>query len=300
MEIEHVTECPICGNHQFNFVLTGKDLLVSQQLFNILKCNQCSLLLTNPRPTLATIGNFYKSDDYISHSGQSKNAFDIAYHLARRFTLKWKSQLIKRKKRNGKLLDYGSGTGEFLLKMKSVGWSVAGVEPSEKAREKANKLFSNDDKPIVAELDQVGNGSFDAITLWHVLEHVHQLNEVLTHLNHKLNPEGFLFIAVPNYESSDAKIYQENWAAYDLPRHLWHFSRQTMNQLLTRNGFKIIEIVPMKLDAFYVNLLSEKYKHNGKLTLFTIFKAIRQAIQSNHQAKRAMNYSSLIYIAQHA
>lgn len=167
-----------------------------------------------------------------------------------------------------------------------------GVEPTENARLQAQQITG---LPIASSIEEI-KGSFSVITLWHVLEHVLDINNTIDTLVSRLDQTGTIFIAVPNYKSMDSTHYKQNWAAYDVPRHLWHFSQTTMTNLLKQHGLKIKTIEPMKLDAYYVSLLSEKYKA-GKTGVYQYINAIKTARKSNSLAKRTKEYSSLIYIA---
>lgn len=289
--LETISVCPICQGNSFNSFLTVKDHTVTQQNFHLVSCATCGFLLTNPRPPLDEIHNFYKSEKYISHTGGSGSLMDRLYRFARGYTLKWKQKLITAYAQEKTLLDYGCGTGSFLAHMKTNAWNVTGVEPSAEARAKASE------GAIVHEHIESVNGTYSIITLWHVLEHIHDLNKILTELAQRLQASGTIFIAVPNYKSADAIHYKNNWAAYDVPRHLWHFNRQTMTKALANAGFNVQKIVPMKLDAYYVCLLSESYKNPKASTLTRYFHALQQAWISNCAARSTGEYSSLIYIA---
>jgi 2-polyprenyl-3-methyl-5-hydroxy-6-metoxy-1,4-benzoquinol methylase len=216
---------------------------------------------------------------------------DRLYRIARSYTLKWKQQLIASSAQEKTLLDYGCGTGSFLTHMKSKGWHVTGVEPSPDARAKASE------HDTVYENMEGADGRYSIITLWHVLEHIHDLNKILIELGKRLEASGTIFIAVPNYKSADATHYKNHWAAYDVPRHLWHFDRQTMTQVLANAGLKVQKILPMTLDAYYVCLLSESYKDPNASTITKYFRALQQASNSNRAARNSGEYSSLIYIA---
>ncbi|MEO8473512.1 MAG: class I SAM-dependent methyltransferase [Chryseolinea sp.] len=209
----------------------------------------------------------------------------------------WKEKLITRSKPlNKTILDYGCGTGIFLKHCADKHWNITGVEPSEQARAIA---ITNTKASIQPNIISIPQPHFEVITLWHVLEHLRDLNQTLTSLTQKLSKTGTMFIAVPNYKSQDAEFYANFWAAYDVPRHLWHFSKTTMQQLLKQHRLKTTEIIPMKLDAYYVSMLSEKYKHNDHQTLRTLLPAIAIATRSNIMAKRTGEYSSLIYVIRH-
>lgn len=238
--------------------------MVSQELFTIWQCGECSLRFTQDVPDKESIGPYYKSEDYISHTDTDKGLVNKLYRQVRSFTLKQKADLIRRQTsmQTGSLLDVGSGTGAFLNAMKTAGWKVTGVEPDGGARAVAKKQYGID--TMAAEnLFDLPASSFDAITLWHVLEHVHELHGYIEQLKSLLKPSGKIFIAVPNYQSADADIYRLKWAAYDVPRHLYHFSTVAMEALIQKHGMKIETKIPMWFDSFYISMLSSKYK-NGK------------------------------------
>lgn len=291
MNLEKLSNCPLCNSTDIAVHLTATDYTTSLESFKLEKCNACNFVFTNPRPTATAIGNYYQSEKYISHTDGGKGLLDKIYLVARRFTLNWKYNLINAEHPTGELLDVGCGTGEFVSHMKSKGWQVTGMEPSATAREKAAAKI---EQAVYSNLDAVTK-QFDVITLWHVLEHVHLLKETVTKIKSLLKPNGTIFIAVPNHESPDAKAYKHYWAAYDVPRHLWHFSKNTMEELVTEGGLKIDTISPMKLDAYYVSLLSEKYKNPEQNILNRIIKATAAGLLSNFKAKKETNHSSLIY-----
>ncbi|MBL7873085.1 MAG: class I SAM-dependent methyltransferase [Cyclobacteriaceae bacterium] len=218
---------------------------------------------------------------------------DKIYIQARSITLKWKYELISKFKLHGKILDYGCGTGEFLHFMQVKNWKVSGVEPSEIAKHKATQITQSE---ILTDLNSTKD-KFDAITLWHVLEHVHDLNQKINDLINHLNDDGIIFIAVPNHESEDAKKYRSYWAGYDVPRHVWHFSQSNMKHLLNKHGLSLIKTEPMKLDSYYVSLLSEIYKNPNAMSLISMSRAFFSGLQSNRHARKTGSYSSLIYIA---
>lgn len=282
--------CPLCNSGQFNLYLQCKDYTVSQENFTIVTCKKCAFTFTNPRPQAEDLGQYYESKNYISHTNEGNNVLNSLYKIARIFTIREKSTLLEKWSSKGKLLDIGCGTGEFLHHNQQQGWKVEGVEVNKKAREQAeSKLHIK----LHSALQNVpSDSSFDAITLWHVLEHVEDLQETCRRIHDLLDPNGTLVVAVPNLESYDAKYYQQYWAAYDVPRHLYHFSKKSMEQLWLKYGMKVETVIPMKLDAFYVSMLSEKYK-TGKTNLL---KASWVASKSNFKGQSSINYSSLIYI----
>ncbi len=292
--MESITCCPICNETHFTQFLSCKDFTTSLETFSLSKCNTCQFVFTNPRPSKEEIGKYYESDKYISHSGGKKNLIDWIYLLARKRTIQSKHQIIEQNSKGKAILDFGCGTGEFLKELSNNGYKTFGVEPSLTAREKAIKLKAGN---ITQSLSEISAQNFDVITLWHVLEHVHDLNESLRNFHYLLKNSGTIFIAVPNLKSQDAKHYKSYWAGFDAPRHLWHFSQADMKSLLKNNGFQLQTILPMKLDAYYVSLLSESYKNPNRLKIQNYLNAFINAFKSNVKARKNMNYSSLIYIA---
>jgi 2-polyprenyl-3-methyl-5-hydroxy-6-metoxy-1,4-benzoquinol methylase len=258
--------CPVCNNANVVFALNAKDYTVSSEEFGIYHCNECSFRFTNNIPTQDQIGRYYQSNDYISHSDTKKGIVNNLYHKVRSITLSQKKNFVFSftKKSKGDILDIGCGTGAFLNTMKKSGWNTIGLEPDAIASNKAKELYNIDAKSP-EELFNLQEKSFDAVTMWHVLEHVHQLHEYIIQLNKILKDDGVLFVAVPNYTSFDATHYKQFWAAYDVPRHLYHFSPQSMSKLLGMHSFEIVEIKPMWFDSIYVSMLSEKYKNKGNI-----------------------------------
>jgi 2-polyprenyl-3-methyl-5-hydroxy-6-metoxy-1,4-benzoquinol methylase len=292
--MQTISLCPVCERTSFATHLLCEDFTVSHETFSIVKCQGCGLLATSPRPLDDNLGEYYISDNYVSHTNTSKSLIDVIYRISRRFTLRWKLNLVRRRVTNSKnfsLLDYGCGTGDFLKTCKDEGAAISGFEPSDIARSIAVNKIGN---VIASDAAQLKPG-FDTITLWHVLEHVPDLNNILQKLASLLNKHGIIFIAVPNHESPDAQKYANHWAGYDVPRHLWHFSKNNMKLLLRKNKLELIDIVPMKLDAFYVSILSEKYK-NQKSSITSLVTGILAGLASNLKAGKN-NHSSLIYIA---
>jgi 2-polyprenyl-3-methyl-5-hydroxy-6-metoxy-1,4-benzoquinol methylase len=289
---ERLDNCPVCGSPQFTNLMICQDKTVTQESFAIVECKKCRLKFTNPRPTENNVSKYYKSETYISHSDTKKGIINQVYHLVRKYTLRQKLNLINSlQSKEKKLLDIGCGTGTFLETCKKAGWKVAGTEPDPETRQVAIKKT----KVAIEEniLDSFSGSTFDVITMWHVLEHIHQLDGVVARLKKLLTPGGTLIVAVPNCESYDAKMFKEQWAAYDVPRHLYHFTQSTIKTLFQKHKMKVEKILPMKFDAYYVSLLSFQYKE-GKANFLEAFKV---GYASNKWAgQHENNYSSLIFI----
>ncbi|MDH1601163.1 MULTISPECIES: bifunctional 2-polyprenyl-6-hydroxyphenol methylase/3-demethylubiquinol 3-O-methyltransferase UbiG [unclassified Empedobacter] len=266
-----------------------KDYFLTGEKFEIYEDSETEVLYTLPQP-IENLGKYYESKNYISHTDGKKSIFERFYQMAKSINLNNKLELINKVGNGKKILDYGCGVGDFLEHLQKNGYDVLGMEPNDSARKIAQSKIGNE-KVTSTELEH-NDQKFDIITLWHVLEHIPNLNEIIGELKNHLTDNGVLIIAVPNHQSYDAKYYGKYWAAYDVPRHLWHFSDKSMSNLLSNFGMKIDKISPMKLDAFYVSLLSEKYKGNK----FGYFNAIKVALKSNYLAKNNGQYSSLIYI----
>jgi 2-polyprenyl-3-methyl-5-hydroxy-6-metoxy-1,4-benzoquinol methylase len=269
--------------------LTVKDYSVSKETFDLYYDETLDMLITSPQPSLDNLGKYYESVDYISHTDSKRSFFEKAYHFVKSIALKNKLNLINSCSPNkGKLLDIGAGTGDFLLTAKENGWITIGIEPSEKAKAIAVKkgvAFSD-------TTEELESHTFDVITMWHVLEHVPNLENQIKELKRLAKPNGTIIIAVPNFKSYDAKYYGKFWAAYDVPIHFWHFSKTAIKLLFEKEEIKLEKVLPMKFDSFYVSLLSEKYK-NGKMNFI---KAFWIGLVSNWKANRSLEFSSHIYV----
>ena len=272
---------------QENFPLTVKDYLVSNEEFILEFDAEKEMLSTNPQPEASKLSQYYESEYYISHTDNKKGLVPFLYHVVKRRSLKNKLGLIKSLKKDAKnILDIGAGTGDFLSFIQSESMSVTGIEPNPKARELAkNKGFF-----LEEDIKNVKGKLFDVITMWHVLEHIPNLEETIIDLESLLKPNGVLIVAVPNFYSFDAAYYKSLWAAFDVPRHLWHFSKVSMNKLFI-DKFSLLKISPMVFDSFYVSILSEKNK-TGKINFL---KAFFVGLISNLYALSTKEYSSLIY-----
>jgi 2-polyprenyl-3-methyl-5-hydroxy-6-metoxy-1,4-benzoquinol methylase len=286
--------CPACYKNEPVHVFECVDHSFSHEIFSIWQCEGCKLRFTYPIPEETNIGRYYEASHYISHSDSSEGFINKLYKLARRFTLSEKRRFVQRQTGmpNGHLLDVGAGTGAFMNEMIENGWETIGVEPDYGARQKAYQLH----KLSIFEsayLFELSHNSFNAITLWHVLEHVYDLHGYLHQFGNLLKKSGLLFIAVPNYTGYDGSYYQSYWAAYDVPRHLYHFSPRSIEALAAKHEFTIVKRKPMWLDAVYISMLSENYKHGRNRNLVAVFRGVVATVKTIISLKKA---SSLIYV----
>ena len=289
---EKIVKCPICNQGSFSLFLKTGDYFLTREEFIIQQCDGCGFKFVNPRPDKGEIGRYYQSEEYISHDAKKANLFSRIYKLARVHAIKGKYGIVAGHAHAGKILDIGCGTGEFLHYCKSRGLEVTGVEPNDKAREYARKVNGIE---VFNELGEAGisNPTYGCITMWHVLEHVSLLNERMQEVKRVLKDDGVLFIAVPNRISFDATHYGEFWAAFDVPRHLYHFTPETMGELIKKHGFAIVSFLPMKFDSFYVSMLSEKYKNGSSNLLKALYTGLKSNIKAN---SRRHDHSSMIYV----
>jgi 2-polyprenyl-3-methyl-5-hydroxy-6-metoxy-1,4-benzoquinol methylase len=286
--------CPVCKKEDISDSFYCKDFSLTHESFEIIECANCGLLYTYPAPTIDKIAPYYNFPSYISHTDVKEGWMNKVYHSVRQRTLLQKTNWIQSlfTGHKGHLLEIGAGTGAFANAMVQKKWSVTALEPDAASRQRALDTHHINLLPIEM-LDELPATHFDVITLWHVLEHVHDLDHYLSVFSALLKPNGRLIIAVPNYTSYDAHYYKHFWAAYDVPRHLYHFSPHAMKKLLQRFNMQIVHHKPMWYDSFYVSLLSEKYKNSG---ILGVFRALLIGLISNVKAyynpKKA---SSVIY-----
>lgn len=288
-------ECPVCGKPLNAPSLRCKDHSVSGEMFDIYRCPDCGFAVTVPQPSPSEIGKYYRTIDYVSHSETRKGIVNKLYHLVRKRTAGEKLKLINRlSSHRGDLLDVGCGTGYFLSVCKGDGWRVEGVEVDDGARSRAE---ARSRQPVYASTDDLAASGkqFDVVTLWHVFEHLHDIHSSFVQLKRLLKPGGWLILAMPNFTSGDAAYYGECWAAYDVPRHLSHFSPAAIRLLAGRYGMKTAGMVPMKFDAYYVSMLSEGWRGRGKTG--ALLHGLIQGYRSNRKGRKMPErYSSLIYL----
>jgi len=288
--VKHTTQtnCPLCNGSSSRVVLRTRDLMMSNEEFPICACDTCGFWYTNPRPIESQIGDYYKHADYISHTSSKRGLIDRVYHVVRNIALRDKLKLVQRYSTNGLVVDYGCGTGHFVKKLIQADLPARGYEPDSDARNFSLSELQLETHPLKDFVELV-NGEVDIITMWHVLEHVYNLREDVAVQISKLRAGGHWVVAVPNRLSKDATVYGPLWAAYDVPRHLYHFTVNDMKSLGEQFGLELLEVVPMKFDAYYVSILSERYRGGN------IARALWNGLLSNFSAKPTA-YSSLIYV----
>lgn len=286
--------CPYCKSQNTTQYLKLRDYFLTQEEFEIWECADCRLLFTTPRPDEHSIGKYYKSDDYLSHNEHKKGFVPWVYNQVKKVNIKRKFKIAFGSSRHGnekpRLLDYGCGVGDFLLYSKNNGCEISGCDLSEDARKFASeKLGVQITEP--AKLTSLPDRQFDVITLWHVFEHVAELETLSKELHRLIADNGKLVVAVPNYKSYDAQYYEDKWAAYDVPRHLNHFHRESLESVM-KDKFALQEIYPLKWDAFYISMMSENYIGKGN----SFLKGVITGLKSNIKAKKNGEYSSLVYV----
>lgn len=290
-ELTTITKCPLCKAKDYKHYISAKDHNVSNDVFDIVSCNDCGFRFTNPKPSEKTIGNYYQSKNYISHTSSKKGLFNIVYHTIRNYQISRKEKVINLYNKNNtkKLLDFGSGTGEFLNFCQNKGWETFGVEPEKKAANFAQEKYNLNIKNT-SNFFSNKEESYDVITLWHVLEHVYDLEKYLLQLQNKLNKDGILVLGLPNSNSHDALYYKKYWAAWDLPIHLYHFTKEDIKSVAKKFGFELVKVKPLLFDSFYISMLSEQKRGQSKLL------GMWRGLISNFKAKKTNEYSSHIYI----
>ena len=288
------TACPVCDSKSITKRHTCKDHFATGELFDIYECSDCGFVFTQGIPHENDIAPYYASPEYISHSNTQKGLLNKLFHIVRSMMLRRKVSLVKRLTllRKGRLLDYGTGIGYFADKMKKAGWTVTAIDKSEQARQTAKEMFALDVLPQEA-LSQQKSGHFNVVTLWHVMEHIQELGAFWDELHRILDDKGIAIVAVPNCSSYDAEYYGENWAAYDVPRHLWHFTPSTIMNIAQKHNFILERCYTMPFDGFYISILSEKYKKSSFATLRGMWNGLLGWIASFDKNNAS---SSIIYV----
>ncbi len=289
---ENILNCPVCNEANLSPFLDVKDYFLTGETFSIQQCVSCGFRFVNPRPGKEEIDRYYQSAEYISHDAEKSDLISRIYRMVRKISIRGKYAIVNVYCQGGRILDIGCGTGEFLKYCHAKGFEVNGIEPNEKARAYAGTINSISASEKLDSLSGM-HGSFTCITMWHVLEHIHDLNDLIAEVKKLLSPNGIFIVAVPNSNSWDALHYGKYWAAYDVPRHLYHFTKDTVLKLASKHDLAVLKIYPQKFDAYYVSMLSEKYM-TGKVNYFNF---ILKGFWSNIRAwKHNSGHSSLIFV----
>ena len=295
-DLETITHdsCPLCKGSNIKKRFTCKDRFATGEMFDIYECPDCGFVFTQGYPDEKEIGKYYESQTYISHSNTKKGVVNRIYHIVRDIMMRRKVRMIKKLTilNNGKILDYGAGTGYFAHSMAKAGWDVTAIEKSAAAREVAKKEFGIDLLPEEA-LSTLKDKEYDVVTLWHVLEHIQELDRFWDELYRIIDDTGIAVIALPNCKSYDARRYKEHWAAYDVPRHLWHFTPSTIMRWGEKHGFILEKEFRMPFDGFYISMLSEQYKGSRLSSMKGFWNGFKGWIA---QCNRRDAGSSIIYI----
>lgn len=265
----HYKRCSLCGCSDVAVYCECRDYVVTGETFAVYRCPVCLLEFTQSPPDESESGRYYSSENYIPHSDSVRSLTGRIYYIIRQIMLRRKRRLVKREtgKSGGALLDYGSGTGHFAAAMKKAGWNVTGLELNDKAREYSTKSLGI--KAIRPdEINRLPSGSFDCITFWHVLEHLSDIKGIMAEVKRLLRPGGVGLIALPNNMSYDSMYYRNYWAAYDVPRHLWHFNPVSFTNFAARSGFEVKSMNRLPFDVFYISVLSGKYR-GSRIAFFT-------------------------------
>ncbi|MGM0635812.1 MAG: class I SAM-dependent methyltransferase [Bacteroidota bacterium] len=263
------------------------DHFKSNEKFRLKWNDEYQMFQTSPIPKKPELAFYYQAENYISHSDSSNSLFEFAYRLIKKFMLKQKISWIKKYVAEGNAVDIGCGTGDFAQLLLKNGFYVTGVEPNADARNLASQKIEK----VHSDFNEIKNQKFDLITMWHVLEHIYDLPDFLQSLKAKTNKGAYAFIAVPNFNAYDAQFYKDYWAAYDVPRHLHHFSDIAIKKYFDEIDFDLIETKPLFFDAFYVSLLSEKYQPKSNY-----LRGIFIGLLSNLKARRSQQWSSQLYV----
>lgn len=283
--------CPWCDSEKTQMHLWVKDLFLTNEAFEIHECLKCGLLFTEPRPKPEEIGKYYQSEEYYSHQENKSGFIPRIYETVKGFNLKKKYKMATKGLSKGKMLEIGCGAGDFLKTMEDHGWTCTGIEPSEHAKEIARKKVKAE-LLNPQDINQLKSERYDLITMWHVLEHVDNLKEEVQQLQRLLKKGGRLVLALPNFKSADAQYYKEFWAAYDVPRHLNHFCRESINNIFKTSELKLIKTDKLVWDAYYISYMSEKYKNHS----VPLFKGAWRGLMSNCKARKSGEWSSLVYV----
>jgi len=289
---QSVTTCITCGDSDSQRVLEIEDHLVSHEIFHIEHCPTCNFrYISNPPPEDQAY-RYYETDEYVEHSDSADGIVNTVYHYARRWMLRHKHGLLQSERRTKKLLDFGTGTGYFIKSMKDYGYDVSGVEISPKARSFCKASFDLDVRDPKEIFDEDFPSGYGYITFWHVLEHVYEPDKSLKRLGELLADDGMIVVALPNYTCAEESVYKTYWNGYDVPRHLWHWDKESFTRFVGECGYRVKKTKILPLDPFYNCLISESYRKNKLAYLLIPFVGTWSLLRGLFSHKSA---SSIIY-----
>lgn len=270
-----------------------RDHGISQEDFRIVECSDCKFRFTQNPPDESVIGPYYETSKYISHSADSTTLINRVYYAVRDNMLAQKYKLIRQYTDGKNFIDIGCGLGYFLNYIKQKNNTVFGIEKSESTaaivRDKFNITVESPEFFLENKIEK----KYDVVSMWHVLEHLYNPKNYISSIQKIIHDQSIIIIALPNHQSWDGRHYKEYWAGYDVPRHLWHFDASSINTLMSDLGFRCINMHRLPYDAFYVSLLSERYRGNFLSTIRAMFAGVISSIKSWMDVKQT---SSIIYI----
>ncbi len=264
-EAEHKIKpvCPLTGSAETRFICHAVDTACSGETFEIWEDTASGIRFTHPAPGPDEIGRYYEFDAYLSHGTEHAGITGKLYASVRNMMLSRKYRMLNplpsvSESSSFRMLDIGCGDGTFAgyCAQKNPDWEIFGVEPSASAAETAKQRVGNLQLYTSAQ-DVPADKPFHLVTAWHALEHIHDLNDMMRHVHNLLEPNGIFCVALPNFRSRDCERYKNSWAAYDVPRHLWHFSPEAFTAFARKHGFTLLRKHRLPFDPFYVSLLSE-------------------------------------------
>ena len=263
MIYQDFNSCPLCGAYGQTPYADCTDFTVSRESYILMRCPECGMVYTSNPPKECDTSKYDKLDLKLKLGDSPAGLIHKLYYYIRLRMLSRKAHIVESQsyRTGGSLLNYGAKTGYFSHKMERRGWKVTSIEKYHEERLFSLEMFHHR-MFDVPEMDRLHPETFDVITLWHVFEHCYDPNGLLDKFYKLLRPTGILIMACPNIRSTDAMHYGPYWAAYDVPRHLWHFNTTSLSELAHKHGFTLMHRERMPFDCFYISILSEKHKRH--------------------------------------
>lgn len=235
MEIIH--HCKLCGSTKHKLIYEAEDHFTQEQ-FSLIRCTNCSLIFTNPRPSQKELKRYYPPSYY---GDLGKRFHPVIENVVDLFRKRLGNKIDSYFPNRGRILEVGSGRGTLLYEMAEKGWTAMGTEYSENLAEEVKNAIGVRVYPT-PELKDCGfpDNYFDVVLCYHVLEHLPDPIDTLGEIHRIIQPNGLLVAAVPNIGGFTARLTNNRWFGIDVPRHLFHFTPKTLDRALTQNGFEII------------------------------------------------------------